>query len=116
MGGQVRVAPDAMMALTFMHKQPPDIVLLDLHLPAGSGEAVMEMMRADTRLCRVPVVVYSGTTDNDSIDSVRAMGAHFVRKADDDWTHLQPIIQKLVLDGRRSRNTAAASPSRRRSA
>jgi PAS domain S-box-containing protein len=37
----------------------PDLVVLDLGLPAGDGFSVVEELRKDDRLCKVPLVVYT---------------------------------------------------------
>ncbi|MEO7912715.1 MAG: substrate-binding domain-containing protein [Roseiflexaceae bacterium] len=44
-------------ALAVMRETLPDLVLLDLMMPELDGFGVLEAMRADERLCRVPVVV-----------------------------------------------------------
>lgn len=106
MGGRIRVAPDAMMALMQVHKSPPDVILLDNGLPAGSGLGILEMLRADVRLADIPVIVYSGTSDEYTIRRCQEMGAHFIRKSPDDWTKLKPLIQQCVLEQRRKRSAA----------
>jgi len=39
---------------------PPDIILLDLHLPGTEGTEVLRAIRNDSRLGDVPVVIVSG--------------------------------------------------------
>jgi len=39
---------------------PPDIILLDLHLPGTEGSEVLRAIRSDPRLGEVPVVIVSG--------------------------------------------------------
>jgi diguanylate cyclase (GGDEF)-like protein len=45
------------VAVDYLSKSKPDIVLLDLGLPGVSGVEILKMMRADERLKHVPVVV-----------------------------------------------------------
>lgn len=45
------------VAVDYLSKSIPDIVLLDLSLPGISGVDILKMMRADERLKNVPVVV-----------------------------------------------------------
>ncbi|WP_407319973.1 response regulator [Isoptericola halotolerans] len=54
---QARTVGEARAALTAV---PPDIVVLDLGLPDGSGHDVVADLRSDGRLREVPIVVYSG--------------------------------------------------------
>ena len=41
---------------------PPDIVLLDLHLPGAEGTEVLRAIRNEPRLGEVPVVIISGAS------------------------------------------------------
>jgi diguanylate cyclase (GGDEF)-like protein len=45
------------VAVEYLSKTTPDIVLLDLGLPGVSGVEILRMMRSDERLKNVPVVV-----------------------------------------------------------
>lgn len=92
-GGVVRVAPDAMMALTMIHRQPPHILILDINLPAGNGFGVLEMVRADARLAAIPVIVFSGTEDQVIIERCRQQRAIFVKKSPHESIALKQIIR-----------------------
>ena len=45
------------VAVDYLSKSTPDIVLLDLNLPGVSGSEILAMMKADERLKHIPVVV-----------------------------------------------------------
>jgi CheY-like chemotaxis protein/anti-sigma regulatory factor (Ser/Thr protein kinase) len=55
----VRVVASAEEALEAIDAAPPALVVLDLVLPGRDGFAVLEHLRADPALERVPVVVYT---------------------------------------------------------
>jgi diguanylate cyclase (GGDEF)-like protein len=42
----------------------PDVILLDLHLPGVAGEKILEQIRADNRLKRVPTVVVTAFSED----------------------------------------------------
>lgn len=71
------VAQDGDEALDFMFKRngfedapTPDIVLLDLNLPRTNGREVLQSIKADPDLKRIPVIVLtSSTADRDIIES-----------------------------------------------
>ena len=65
----------------------PDLVLVDLHLPDGSGLEVAEWMRTRPMLVRVPVVVVSADStqvqrDAATVAGVRAYLAKPIRLAE----------------------------------
>ena len=63
-GWQVSLAGDAMQAVMMAGRQPPpDVILLDLNMPAGSGVAALERIRLSSRTNGIPVVVVSGALD-----------------------------------------------------
>lgn len=58
-GHHVRSAPNAANALAQARMCLPDLVLLDLVLPDGSGQAVLDALRALPQGGRLPVLAYS---------------------------------------------------------
>jgi len=48
-------------ALRMVEDQPPQVLVLDLGLPDGSGFAVVDQLRATGRLAGLPLVVYSAS-------------------------------------------------------
>jgi DNA-binding response OmpR family regulator len=52
-------AADAASALSQALKHRPDLIILDLGLPAGDGFLVLERVRANLNLTGVPIVVVS---------------------------------------------------------
>ena len=73
----LHIAEDGDSALDFLFKRngfeeaiKPDIVLLDLNLPGTDGRDVLEAIKADADLKRVPVIVLtSSNADKDIIES-----------------------------------------------
>jgi DNA-binding response OmpR family regulator len=50
---------DGYSALALTYKDRPNLILLDLGLPAGVGFLVLDLPRRDEKLARTPVVVVS---------------------------------------------------------
>lgn len=77
----VTVARDGEAAMRFLRGQAehadaprPDLVLLDLNLPRKDGREVLEEMKADPSLRRIPVVVL--TTSEAEEDILRTYDLH----------------------------------------
>ena len=81
-GWQVTVAYDTMQTLMLAKQQPtPDVILLDLKMPGGTGEMALERLKASTLTAAIPVIIVSGTEDPEAPKRVEALGAvGFVKK------------------------------------
>jgi len=73
--GEVLVAADGEQALAAIRLNPPDIVLLDLHLPKIGGFEVLRVIRAAEATRHLPVIVITSRDDGASINRAFAEGA-----------------------------------------
>ena len=53
----------------------PQLILLDLELPDGSGETLLGRLRADERFRAVPIVIVSGDASRETVRRLLAAGA-----------------------------------------
>ena len=67
-------AADAASALTVVNRERPDLILLDLGLPAGDGFLVLERLRKIEAFATIPVLVITGRADPETRKRVEAMG------------------------------------------
>ena len=70
----VAQAADAASALTVVNRERPDLILLDLGLPAGDGFLVLERLRRIEAFATVPVLVITGRSDPETRKRVETMG------------------------------------------
>lgn len=71
-------------ALELVLDAPPDLLLLDLNMPGRSGHEVLERVKGDERLRRIPVAVLtSSDRDEDVAQSYGLGGNHFITKPGD---------------------------------
>jgi sigma-B regulation protein RsbU (phosphoserine phosphatase) len=78
---RVETAADGAAALERVRRAPPDMLLLDLVMPAPDGFAVLAALRADSRLARLPVLVLTALDSPDQRDRAFEAGAtDFVTK------------------------------------
>jgi two-component system NtrC family sensor kinase len=73
----VKVAADAPTALRMLHREPCDLILLDIELPGVDGLALCRLLRAQEATRRLPIIVISAHDDEE-----RKVGA-FAAGADD---------------------------------
>jgi PAS domain S-box-containing protein len=69
------VAASGRDGLAAAKARPPHLILLDIGLPDIDGLQVLQLIRDDARLSRVPVIVVSADTSPQRIDAVLASGA-----------------------------------------
>jgi two-component system phosphate regulon response regulator PhoB len=59
-GYDVECAGDARSAEALARKRPPDLLLLDVHMPAGDGFVVQKHLRSVPGLSDIPVIYVTG--------------------------------------------------------
>src|SRR4051812_39096211 len=76
-----REAVDYLMEAAAGARPRPDLVLLDLNLPRVDGREVLEFIKQDARLRRIPVVVLTtSSADEDIISSYDLYANAYVTK------------------------------------
>jgi two-component system NtrC family sensor kinase len=86
---QVKVAADAPTALRMLHREPCDLILLDIELPGVDGLALCRLLRAQEATRRLPIIIISAHDDEE-----RKVGA-FAAGADDFI--VKPATQRELL-------------------
>ncbi len=74
-GADTREAADGALAVQEVISSPPDLILLDLHLPKLDGLDVMRMVHAMAAGTSIPVLVMTGSPTVDSIKASRSLHA-----------------------------------------
>jgi CheY-like chemotaxis protein len=60
----------------FADAPQPDLVLLDVNLPRMSGLEVLDEMRADESLARIPVIMLTSSAAQSDVEAAYARGAN----------------------------------------
>jgi DNA-binding response OmpR family regulator len=89
-------AADGMASIAQARKHLPDLIILDLGLPAGDGFSVLERLKANDSLSLIPVIVVSARDLNANMDRALKAGAKaFLQKPVDNAELLKVIRQAL---------------------
>ncbi len=70
-GYSVRTAAGVQEALALARLEPPDLIISDVVMPEATGLDLVAAVRGDPRLCHIPVVLHSATS-NSGKDRARA--------------------------------------------
>ena len=85
-GYQVEAAFDAIQAVKQTIDLKPDLVLLDIIMPAGSGVGVLENLRENLKTFNIPVIVVTGVSDKQTKEAAEKLGisGYFIKPVDMD--------------------------------
>lgn len=95
----IAVVNDGLQALNFLHKKEtyskafkPDLILLDINLPKLNGFEVLEKMKTDDCLKKLPVIILStSSSEEDITESYKHFANGFITKPTDGEAYLNVI-------------------------
>ena len=92
-GYEVALAMDGQEGLEKMKKDRPDLILLDIIMPKKGGFEVMEEMKKDPELAKIPVIIISNSGQPLELEKAKKFGAA-------DWlvkTEFDPreVVEKI---------------------
>jgi CheY-like chemotaxis protein len=98
-GFAVMFAVDALQTWMMALRSNPDVILLDINMPGGTGVEVLKRLRMSSKTQHIPVIVVSGE-ENPGIEAkVRSLGAvDFFRKPVDE-EQLCVTVQRILSNG-----------------
>lgn len=92
-------AVDGYSAIAQAYKERPDLIILDLGLPAGDGFVVLDRLQRDDRLSTIPVVVLTARDPQSNEQrALRQGAAAFFQKPADNSELLEVIRATLQHD------------------
>ncbi len=98
-GFSVSVAHDGLAAWTTALRSGPDAIILDIHMPAGTGFEVLRRLKTSTKTFQIPVIVVSGSVATEDVARIEELGAdHFLRKPA-DVDQLLAVIGRVLNTG-----------------
>jgi len=102
------VAKDGEDALNYLYRRGqysecirPDIILLDINLPRKNGFEVLEQIKKDPELRRIPVIMLSSSSSEDHIAKSYDLNAncYLTKPVDfDEYTQVVRIIEDFWFD------------------
>ena len=85
-----------------MRSPAPELIVLDLQMPAGDGPTTLTKLRQSSKTALIPVVAISATTDAKQHEEIRALGAAtFLQKPLNPDTFID-AVEAFGRDSKRS--------------
>ncbi len=96
---RVKVASDGATGLKIaMGENPPDLILLDVMMPAPDGHEVCRQLKANPATQAIPVIFLTGTTDTTDVQKGLTLGAaDFISKPVNPPIVLARVATQLAL-------------------
>jgi len=89
-------ATDGFSAIAMAQKEKPDLIILDIGLPAGDGFVVLERLQQNASLSTIPVIVLSARDPQSTREKTMRAGAMaFFQKPADNAELLNAIRAAL---------------------
>ncbi len=97
-GFHVSSSTTAASGLRLARSERPDVILLDLGLPDGDGLELCEKLADDQLTASIPIIIISGTTEEDVVRRSRSSGGKFFLHKPYDPNALLLLINKAIED------------------
>ncbi len=80
-GYNVLMAFDAIFGLSTARKERPNLIILDLGLPAGGGFSVLENLKRSVDAAKIPILILTANPTKEAEEKAYKLGANvYVRK------------------------------------
>lgn len=96
MGLSVVTAHRGLAAFNAVLEHQPDVICLDVNMPAGNGMSICEMLADDPKIKSTPVIVLTGSGEPQVIRRCHDMCAFYVQKCPDVWQRIEPLLCELL--------------------
>lgn len=96
LGYEVATAFDAYQGFAKTQREKPDLIILDLMLPAGGGMKTLEHIKGSPHLFSIPVIVLTALQASEKRAGVLAAGADAFMEKPYDMDKLHATIQDLL--------------------
>ena len=90
-GYEVLAALDGLQAVMIVHKSKPDLVILDMRMPAGGGVSVIEKLGGSVQTMGIPVIIL--TSFEYTKERAEQLGAFRFFKKPHDSNELLKVIR-----------------------
>ena len=96
-GYEVRLSVDGRSALSILRSDPPDIVVSDIEMPHVDGFELVRVMKSDTALAEIPIVLVTSRSDDEDREKGLRLGADaYVVKQKFDQNELLRTIRQII--------------------
>jgi DNA-binding response OmpR family regulator len=95
-GYEVVTAFDGAQGVFMAHKEKPDLIILDIRMPAGDGFSVAERLKSSMQTFSIPIIFLTGSPEEDAEGRAMELGARFYIKKPYDPEELLDAVKRAI--------------------
>jgi DNA-binding response OmpR family regulator len=95
-GYDVVAAFDGAQGVFMAHKEKPDLIILDIRMPAGDGFSVAARLRRSVHTWGIPIIFLTGSPERGAEERAMEMGARFYIKKPYDPEELLDAVKRAL--------------------
>ncbi len=96
-GFRCDVVTDPLRTLDALHENPPDLILLDMNMPAASGQEIAQIIRQQDAYLSIPIVFLSAEADVTRQREAMSLGGDEFLQKPIEPVHLISAVKSRVL-------------------
>ena len=104
---QLSYAQDGQQLMQFLSSDKaelPALIFLDLNMPRMNGFECLQEIRRSAKLNKIPVVIFSTSSQVQAIDKVYEQGANYYIRKPNTFSMLKEVIERMLEIDWGSRN------------
>ena len=99
MRNPVKVVHDGEQAINYLEQddshKPPRLAVLDIKMPLKDGFEVLNRIRSNPKLSRLPVIMFSNSQDERDVDRAYDLGANSYVVKPTDPRQMDQVVEKI---------------------
>jgi DNA-binding response OmpR family regulator len=95
-GYDVVGAFDGAQGIFMAHKEKPDLIILDIRMPAGDGFSVAEKLKQSNLTDPIPIIFLTGSPERNAEGKAMELGARFYIKKPYDPEELLDAVKRAI--------------------
>jgi CheY-like chemotaxis protein len=92
MGFEVQTVANGLQALIIVHRNHPDVLIMDINMPEADGLSVCSQLKQSEKKYSPDLIVITANPDPEMFRQCQSLGACYVRKGIDLWNGVRAAL------------------------
>jgi two-component system, OmpR family, alkaline phosphatase synthesis response regulator PhoP len=95
-GYEVVYAYDGAQGVFMAHKEKPDLIILDIRMPAGDGFTIAQCLKETAQTSHIPILFLTGSPERNAEQKAQELGGRFYIKKPYDPEELLDAVRRAL--------------------